>query len=570
MSERKLTPETTKRLHAFFVAQYEAYKDSVLKGTRVAGRLERLMVERQEQELTNHAFEWRFDARKATAPLIWMAANLVFPSGEKKGRPLKLEGWQVWLTMVLFGWINSKGNRRYTDAYIEIPRKNGKSTYAAAVLCYLALAKAESNGNPCYVTATSLEQAGECFGNAIAELAKADVKAFNSKNNKIIQNKYGKIVAISAEPKDGKLPHGAVFDEYHQYKSNDLIDSIMSGSMADPNVLAMRITTAGTLLNGVCKQEHDKCVKVLEGSIPMDRYFVSIYTIDEGDSPDDPSCWEKANPNYGISFTQEDFLGRYNYYKPSAAGMVTFKTKNLNMWVNSLKRWANMDIWNSQCCFPWNEAELEHKSCYGGLDLSHNSDFTAFVLDFPMDNGTHRHIYRYFIPEARIVELERTLNVPVMQWVEDGYITATPGPIIDYAYVAMAIMEANAKYDLHYVACDRHRIEILNQHMPDWWASIGFEFSQSMKQMAPSTSEYERAYLTGNIQSNGNPVQKWMMACCDTKTDANGNKKLVKPDYGRSANRIDGVIAAIMAYDTAITQEGLGLVGDVSEMVDIF
>lgn len=566
MPERKVTKDTTQRLVGYFLKQYEAYRDAVLNGTRVCSSLERHMVERHEED-RRRIKAWHFDRVAAVRPLIWMASNLVFPSGEKKGKPLKLAPWQVWITMVLFGWVDDDGNRRFNDAYIEVARKNGKSAWFGSILDYLAFASAEANGNPCYIGATSLDQAGECFERAAACLAKTDAQTHNSKNNKVINWNGNRIIALAAEPKDGKLPHGAIIDEYHQHRSNELINSITSGNVSDPNAMTLRITTAGTNLHGVCKQEHDKGIKVLEGTIRMDRYFFAIYTLDDGDSADDPSVWEKANPNLGVSVDLKLLQSRYDYSKSSAADMVVFKTKNLNIWVNSLKRWANMDLWNGLCCDQWDSESLKGRDCYGGLDLSHNSDFTGYVLDFPMDDGSHRFLYWPFVPEDRITELERTLNIPLMQWVEDGLVTATPGPVIDYSAVADVIKQSTVDYNVRMVAADRYHLQILDQHMPQWWADLAIEFSQGIRQMGPSTSEYERAYMTGQIQSNANPVMRWMMSCAESRTDSNGNVKIVKPDVQRSTARIDLVICSIMAYDTAISQDVCGLTGDVTDMV---
>lgn len=568
MAERRISKGMTVQLKDYFRKQYEEYQDSVLKGTRVCSSYERHMVERQVADLEGLE-GWHFDEDRAFRPLIWFAANLKFPSGDKKGKPLKLSLFQVWITAVLFGWVDDHGNRRFSDCYIEIARKNGKSVWAAALLCFLAFADGECNGNPCYIAATSLDQAGECFERAAGCLEGMGAKVQNSKNNKVITLGDGRIIALSGEPKDGKLPHGAIIDEYHQHRSNELINSLISGNVSDPNVMMIRITTAGTNLHGVCKQEHDKGIKVLEGSIEMERYFFAIYTIDEDDSADDASCWEKANPNLGVSVDLQMLKGRYDYSKSSAADMVTFKTKNLNVWVNSLKRWANMDTWNTTCSVPFDEDSLDGQLCYAGLDLSHNSDFTAFVLDFPM-GGEHRQLYRYFIPGDRVIELERQLNVPLQQWVEDGYVIATDGPVIDYSHVARVICEARERYDLKLISADRWHLGYLEQHMPDWFKELTVEFSQGWKQMSQSTSAFERSYLVGQIQGNGNPVQKWMMSCCESKCDINGNVKIVKPDVSRSSARIDGVIASIMAFDTAVTQEGAGLGGDVSEVIMFF
>lgn len=565
MEERKLSASIQKTLSDYFIKQYEDYRDSVLNGSRVSSYLEKRMIERQEEDL-KRKWQWSFNWNKAVKPLIWFAANLKFPSGDKKGKPLKLEKWQVWIIMVLFGWVNSEGNRRFCDAYVEIARKNGKSTLMGAVCDYLAFASEEANGNPCYIAATSLDQAAECFERAYAELDGMDVKVQDSKNNKRIVWGENRVIAISAEPKDGKLCHGAVIDEYHQHKSNELINSITSGNVSDPNVMVIRITTAGTSLNGVCKQEHDKGIKILEGSISMERYFFAIYTIDDTDSADDPSVWAKANPNYGVSVDAEMLKSRYDYSKSSATDMITFKTKNLNVWVNSLQRWAKMDVWIEMCSTPYDARELEGQTCYAGLDLSHNSDFTAFVLDFPQAE-VHKQLYWYFIPEARIVELERTLVAPITQWVADGYITATPGQIIDYDYVARTIQECREMYDIKLIAADRWHLSILDQHMPACFSELSVEFSQGWKTMSSATSNYERAYLSGIIQSNANPVQRWMMSCAESRADINGNVKIIKPDVTKSQARIDGVIASIMAFDTAVTQEGTGIDGNINDVL---
>lgn len=573
MADRRISRDMREKLHEKFVSQYRLYRDAVLSGERVAGRLEKEMVMRQEKDLARSDFRWHFDWRKATAPLIWFSGNLKFPSGPSKGKALRLEPWQVWIVMVLFGWVNDDGNRRYVDAYLEVARKNGKSTWAGAVLNYLAFASGEMNGNPCYIAATSLDQAGECFTRAADELKDPDARKYDSKNNKVISCNGNSIIALAGEPKDGKLCHGAVIDEYHEHKSNDLINSIVSGNVADPNVLVMRITTAGTLLQGVCKQEHDKGVKVLDGTVAMDRYFFAIFTIDDTDSADDPRCWEKANPNYGVSVDRDLMMNRYEVSKVSQSEMVVFKTKNLNIWVNSLARWTNMTLWNEKCCFPFDPEELEGRTCYGGLDLSHNSDFTCLCLDFPMEDGTHRQLYWYFIPENRVMDLERQLYVPVSQWVHDSYIVATPGDIIDYEVVAQVITQCRERFDLVLVGVDRWHLEILDQHMPSWWESLSVEFSQGWKQMSSATNQFERAYMTGRIQSGGNPVQRWQMSCAESKTDTNGNIKIVKPNIAKSSQRIDGVIASIMAYDTALSQIGEpseGLEGDISSLVMVF
>lgn len=536
----------------------EQYIETIVKGLRLVCKTERLMVERHLTGLEDKDSAWEFNWQYALRPLVWMAENLVFPEGDKKGKIFKLEPWQAFIVSQIFGWIEKETKfRKYLDAYIEVPRKNGKSTFMGGIINYMAFSSWESRrGYACYIGASTLDQTEECFKRAAGELMKhSGVLVSNSKNNKQIAWQNKKIIAVSA-PKDGKLAHCSIFDEYHQYKGNELVDSIVSGNTSDPESLTLRITTAGTDLHGVCKQERDKCEKILTGVIDNPSYFICIYTPDEGDVVDNVDTWQKVNPNWGVSVDRRLIQSRYDYSKGSAQDMVTFKTKNLNMWVNSLQRWANMDIWYQGCCDYFDDSKLEGLVCYGGLDLASVSDFAALCLDF-QDGEDHYQKYMYWVAQERVQELERQLYVPLTQWIEDSYIIATPGPAIDYQLIGDYIAEMRSKYDFRLLAADRWHLDKLVALMPDWFADMTIEFSQGMRAMSPSIQEYERLYLIGKVHSGGNPVQSWMMSCAEAAQDTNGNVKLVKPKRNKSQARIDGVVASIMALDTSTTNNGV-------------
>lgn len=548
--------QTRIKLENLFIEQYNSYIKQVLSGERPCGKSEIHMVERQLKDLETE-WKWTFDLSYATRPLVWMAANLKYPDGEKQGKTFRLEPWQVFIVMVLFGWIdNQTKNRRFLDAYIQVARKNGKSTFMGAIAVYMCFSKYEDIGAPVYIAATSLDQAGECFRRAAKELMLArhsGVQVFDSKNNKVIRYGTQEIIAVSASPKDGKLSHCTIIDEYHQHKNNDLINSIASGNISDPQSLTVRITTAGTELYGVCKKEYDKGIRILEGSIDIARYFVAVYELDYNDDVDCIDGWVKANPNYGVSIDIDALYARYEICRYSASDLVDFKTKNLNIWVNSTVRWANMEKWLDYCCLPWSDDILQNNPCYGGLDLSSNIDFTAFCADWPID-GRHYQKWLFFIPEDKVVEFTTTLQIPLQDWIDEGYVITCPGPVIDYSIVANYLIDFKETYNLQLIACDRWKLDSLARLMPDWFMDIAIEFSQSIKSMSVPINEFERQYLLGKIQSGNNPVMNWMMSCADSFTDSNGNIKIVKPSRERTSKRIDGVIASIMAHDTAETQ----------------
>ena len=541
---------TERKIAKGYKEDYCRYRDSVLGGRKICSVDERLKVERQERDLKDGVQGYHWDENAAVRPLVWIAMNLVFPMGEKKGTPFIMSPWQVYDTMTMFGWVNDRGERRFIQGYIEVPRKNGKSTWMGALIDYCAFG--EEDGVRCYIAATNLDQAGETFKRAADSLKMADhegVKVGDSKNNKEIKWGNSMIKAITGEPKDGKLAYFTIIDEYHQHKDNRLIDSILSGNVSDQQAMLLRITTAGTDLNGVCYEEFKKCEKILSGEVENDSYFVSIYHADEGDSYMEKETWYKANPNLGVSVELGKFGKMYDNARMSEADTITFKTKNLNMWCRGVTRWANMPLWEEKCRWHVEEEDLKGKDCYCALDLSSVYDFTAFTADFPVSENGHVQISHFWIAEKQLDAIARQCRIPLHQWIADGYITATPGDVIDYSYVCDYLNEFYTEHGIIYIAVDQWHMDRMESIMPPWFLDVEYECSQGMKSMAQMTTKFERAYRQGQITANRNPVMDWMMACADAKMDSAGNVKLVKAD--KHASRIDGVITSIMAYDNA-------------------
>ena len=550
--------DIVQKLTGRYTEAYQRYRSAVLYGTRVASKAEKAKVQRQEQDLKEGVPGFRFDMEIGLRPLLWIAINLAFPKGGKRGQPMMLADWQAYDTIVLFGWVKKDDpkERRFTDAFIEVARKNGKSTYVGALLDYLIFG--EVPGVSGYIGATSLDQARETFARAAdaLRLKKGDkVIVSDSKNNKSIRYKDSEIVAIAAEPKDGKLSYAAVIDEYHQHKDNALLNSISSGNVSEQQAMLIRITTAGVSLGGICYEEYKKCKRVLSGELPIPRYFISIYELDEKDSPDDPTVWPKANPNWGVSVNPETFESHYEYARASEDDMIDFKTKNLNMWCHSLHRWANMPIWMERC--RW-EVDEDH--------LSSVSDFTAFTLDFPLEDEKHVQITHCWVPESMVTAISRQCRIPLRKWIELGWVTATPGDVIDYDYVRDYLTEAYSRYQIHYIAADRWKIEELVKLMPPWFTDVAYEFSQGMKTMSPTIMDFERTYLEGKVSDNGNECVDWMMSCAETFQDSSGNVKLVKPKR-RTEARIDGVITSVMALANAKTNDMAAFSGSVEDML---
>lgn len=364
-------------------------------------------------------------------------------------------------------------------------------------------------------------------------------------------------MAISGEPKDGKLSHFTIIDEYHQHKNNLLVNSIASGNVADDKSMLVKITTAGSDLYSVCKLEHDKAEQILKGTLDVPRYFTAIYTIDKNDDISKVETWKKANPNWCVSVSEESFKAQYDMCKFSTSELIDFKTKNLNIWVNGLNRWANMVKWDNLCSSPFEESVMKGGTCYAGLDLATVSDFTALTVD-RLVKDVHYQKYFFWLPEERVVDLERQLKVPLRAWIEKGLVYTTPGGTVDYDKVAEDILDLREKYNIDLIAYDRRYIQYLAPLMPSVSDRL-VEFSQALMSMSPCIKEFERLYLNGKIQSGGNEVMRWMMSMAESKEDGKNNIQLVKPSRSgtlatKNASRIDGVIASIMAVDLASTQ----------------
>lgn len=560
-------------------AAFTDYEKQVLSGVKkrkgislCVSATEMAKVLRQQKEVKEGVTGYVFDLEMGLKPLVWMAVNLCFPFGPKRGKALRLQPWQVYDTAVLFGWVKESDHsqRRFMDAFIEVARKNGKSTWAGALLDYLTFGEIE--GAQCYIAATSLDQAEETFTRAsnCISLRHPDAKVANSKNNKTIKWGSGLVKAIAADPKDGKLAYGAIIDEYHQHKNNDLLNSIHSGNVSDQQSLLIRITTAGTNANGVCHEEYETCKRILNGEVDGKRYFVSIYEPSTSDPIDDPDTWTKANPNWGVSIDLDAFRAMYEYALPSESNLIDFKTKNLNLWSHPLLAWANLPVWFAKCHWSFDYESLPKSTVvYLALDLSRASDFSSVTGCIDI-GGRYVEFTKFWIPKNMKETIQRQCNVTLDKWIHEGWVITTPGDIVDYSYIAEYLNELYDRYTIRFVACDRWKLDELIEVMPVWFQECALEFSQYMRSMSPATRDFEREYLQGNITACENPVIDWMLECCDIYQDASGNIKLVKPK-DRTGKRIDGIITSIMALDTC-KKQSLGSLSDtdVADLVSFF
>jgi len=541
----------------------EQYIEDVLSGRQVACRWVRLMCERHRRDLEDGAERGlHFDATAAQMVIAFFAL-LKHSKGEWAGRTIVLEPWQQAVLWILFGWKRADGTRRFRTAYLEVARKNGKSTMAAGLGLYLLLADGEP-GAEVYSAATKRDQARITHSEA-TRMAKASPQIRREVNivrdNIHIVDTASKFEPLGADSDtmDGLNVHAAIVDELHAHKNRDTWDVLetATGSRRQPMVFA--ITTSGYDRQSLCFQEHEYTEKVLEGLIEDDSFFGAIYTLDEEDDWQDERCWIKANPNLGVSKKWDDMRMKAMRAAEMPAALNAFLRLELDIWTQSETKWVSIEHWK-RCGTAVDPLGLQGRTCYGGLDLSSTTDVSAFVLVFPPqhEDDDYQVLCRFFIPEDAMVERSRRDRVPYDVWVRQGYVTATPGNVIDYAWILDQVDQDAQAYDLKEIAFDRWgasriQTQLMEMGGPDFLV----QFGQGFRSMSPPMKELEKLILSEKLAHGNNPVLNWMADNLVARQDPAGN---IKPDKEKSREKIDGMVGLIMGLDRALRHEQAGSV----------
>ena len=530
----------------------EFYAEQVRSGAILVCEYVRLAVERYYADLDRALDEGRYFDKKAAMRAIHFIEKLKHTKGEWAGQRFRLEPWQQFVLWNIFGWKNADGTRRFRYAYIEIARKNGKTALSAGIGLYMLFADGESRPEV-YSAATVKDQAKICFSDAVEIVKATDLKNYLTpyRNSIVYELKGGTMKPLSSDygTHDGLNPSCGIIDEFHAHKDSGMFDVIKSAFGARRQPLMFVITTAGFNKSGACYAYRENVIKVLRGVNEDDSLFGIIYTLDDKSEWDDPKMWIKANPNLGVSLSADYLADQVKDAKNRPEAVRNVMTKNVDLWVDAERTWILDDAWQ-KCIGTTAPADLKGCACWGGLDLSNVSDITAYVLLFH-ENDRFQLLPHFWIPEEKILEKIRKENINYDKWVAEGYVTVTPGNVIDYDFVKADILRIVADYDLRTSAYDRWNssqtiIDLQNEGMEC------NPFGQGYGSMSAPTKEFEKLVLTGKIEHFGNPVLRWMLASTLVKTDPAGN---IKPDKEKSTQKIDGIVAAIMALGEWMTAQ---------------
>lgn len=532
------------------------YAAGVMSGEIVACTWVRLAVERHLRDLETASERGLYFDEAAAWHIIDFFQFIHHLKGEWAGHPIELEPWQQFGLWVAFGWMRADGTRRFRFFYLEVARKNGKTTEAAGIGLYLAFADGEM-GADVYACATKKEQAKICHG-AAANMVK--LSPYLADRLEVLTNNISDPQTLSkfeplgrdSDSTDGLNVHASVMDELHAWKTRDLWDVIetATGSRTQPMIAA--ITTAGYNRHSICWEKHEYLCKILSQVINDDDFFGMIYTLDDDDDIEDEANWIKANPNLGVSVKIDDLRGAIKRAKESPAALNSVLRLRLNKWTQSETRWLDLDRWQA-CGSAVEASSLRGRRCYGGLDLSSSIDITAWILVFPPveKDEPYKVLCRFFVPEDNMRERSRKDRVPYEVWCREGFITSTPGNVIDYAWIIAQIERDAKEFDLQEIAFDRWGATLIYQQLSDLGMQV-VEFGQGFASMSPPAKELEKLVLSRKISHGGNPVLTWMADNVVAVQDPAGN---IKPDKGRSTEKIDGIVALIMGLDRALHGE---------------
>jgi phage terminase large subunit-like protein len=501
----------------------------------------------------------RYDKEAADAAVTFINC-LKHTKGEWYGMPFELIDWQEQIVRDIFGILKPNGYRQFNTAYIEIPKKQGKSELAAAIALYLTCGDFE-HGGEVYGCASDRQQASIVFDVAVdmveqCPALKSRIKPMLSQKRLVYKplGSFYQVLSAEAYTKHGLNVHGVVFDELHAQPNRELYDVMLHGSGdARKQPLFFLITTAGTDRNSICWEVHQKAEDILQGRKIDPTFYPVIYSAADTDDWTSEKVWRKVNPSLGITVDIEKLRVACENAKQNPAEENLFRQLRLNQWVKQSVRWMPMDKWD-KCAFPVDAEKLRGRTCYGGLDLSSTTDITAFVLVFsPLDESDKYQILPFFwIPEENIDQRVRRDHVPYDVWERQGFLYTTEGNVVHYGFIETFIEELGMKYNIKEIAFDRWGAIQMTQNLE----ALGFTvvpFGQGFKDMSPPTKELMKLTLEERIAHGGHPVLRWMMDNIYVKTDPAGN---IKPDKEKSTERIDGAVALIMALDRALRHGG--------------
>jgi phage terminase large subunit-like protein len=509
-------------------------------------------------------FPYCFDEESARVACEFIE-NLPHVKGKwaRGGEFMKLQPWQVWILASIFGWLRKRdGRRRFREAYLEVPRKNGKSFLSAGIGLYMFAMDGE-HGSEVYSGATTEKQAWEVFRPArqmcdvtpeLREFAGIEVWS----KQLTIGRDGSRFEPIIGKPGDGASPHCAIADEFHEHETPDQVDTMKTGMGAREQPLLLLITTAGTNLAGPCYDAHLNARKVLEGGLQNEQQFCVMYGIDQEDDWTNPDVLRKANPNFGVSVDDEFLLAEQRQAVFNPMHQNRFKTKHLNVWCSARTAWMPLQAWH--LCQEQGLQLDEFRGSQGWfvLDLASKDDIACFGQLFKRRMNGQDHYWwfaRYYVPESALTSQDNPNAASYRKWHAQGFLSVTDGDEIDFDVIKDDVLDYRKRFQAKEVVYDPWRATQLAQQLAKDGAST-VEMRQTVMNLSTPMKEVLSAVKACRLHHDGNPVTTWMISNVTAKVDAKDNvyPRKEKPQY-----KIDGAVALIMAMARGMIVPAAGI-----------
>tara|TARA_R110000772_G_scaffold67020_1_gene148959 strand:+ start:517 stop:2154 length:1638 start_codon:yes stop_codon:yes gene_type:complete len=510
--------------------------------------------------------KYYYDEVSANKVVKYIETHCYHSKGSLAGTQFVLSDWQKEkIIKPIFGWkhitpteikdgngniLRTVNKRKYRKAYIEIPKKNGKSTLIGAI-GQVFMDLDDEKGSEIVGLAWGIKQARIIFDmveKSIRTSPRMRAKIDYYKSQKVLLSKDGEkrytVWSKEAGGEDGQFPQLVIIDELHEHKNAELVSVAEKSMMGRVNPLSLTVTTAGSNLYGIGFERREYCEKVANGVLEDESQLVCIFCADKGDDIYDEKVWFKANPQLGKSISLDDFKEAVKDAKVSAHKENSFKRYFLNIWNNNVDSWINDKIW-SESKWDIEESILQKHPCYGGLDLSSVSDITAFSLVWKIEDKFYSKNW-FFLPQYKAANSADKNNIKYDQWVKDKHIIETDGDVVDHNFVLSKIEELSSIYQIKMIAYDKYR----SHHLVPIFEEKGLmpiEFGQGWKFMAAPTPELRKEVTAKNFNHFGNPVLRWMAGNATVQLDPAGNEKVIK-DKLKPHQKVDGIITNIMAF----------------------
>ena len=526
-----------------YAARAADYADAVIAGDIVACELVQAAcrrfiadIDRDDIYLSDQGDRWcRFLEKLPHVKGAWASRR----------ETLRLSDWQVFCTVNIYGWRWVDTNlRRFREVYVEVPRKNGKTFWFAGLgLGHLTIDG--EFGAEVYCGATTETQAWEVFRparqicerfSAIRERFAIDVNA----KSLVIPDNGSRFLPVIGNPGDGSSPSCAIADEYHEHKTSDLVDTMATGMGAREQPLLLIITTAGTDMGGPCYAKRADVINILRGAVTDDRVFGIIFGLDEDDRWDTLEAAKKANPNFGVSVNEDFILGQLEQARRSAAKQNAYRTKHLNQWVGARAAWMNMLAYQRQRRRELRLEEFRGCRAFAALDLASKVDVACCAILLEKPGGKLAAFVRHYLPEARITDGGFTRY---KEWHAAGWITATPGEVIDFEFIERDLEQLKSDLELVDIAYDPFQAtQFATRQIEKGYPMI--EYGQTVRNMSEPMKTLHAWVIDRRIEFEHDPVLMWMFGNVVARVDAKDN---IFPRKETAEAAIDGVVALIMA-----------------------